>query len=670
MKALILNSGLGSRMGVLTSEHPKCMTEISSKETILSRQLNMLCEAGINDVVITTGKFDSVLVNYCKSLELPLRIEFVKNPVYDKTNYIYSIYCAKDLLDDDILLMHGDLVFENQVLDQVLSQKTSCMTVSTTLPLPEKDFKAVVGNGRIEKVGIEFFNDAVAAQPLYMLKREDWNIWLAQIIAFCESGQVHCYAENAFNEVSDRCCMLPLDVQNSLCCEIDNPEDLAVVSSKLKEVENRTVYMCFSTDFIHSGHIAIIKKAARLGKLTVGVLSDAAVASYKRFPLLPQDERMTLLRNITGVNDVVLQKTLSYRENLEKLHPNYVVHGDNWKVGFQKKVREEVAMILSSYGGILVEYPYSSDPKYQELEDRTRSELSLPDVRRSRLKRSLDMKGLITAMEAHSGLTGLLVETTIVHEEHGGGHQFDAMWVSSLCDSTEKGKPDIELVDMTSRTGTINDIMEVTTKPIIFDGDTGGLKEHFVYAVKTLERMGVSMVIIEDKTGLKKNSLFGTEVVQTQDDIEHFCEKIRAGKEAQRSKDFMICARIESLILEQGMDDALSRAFAYVNAGADAIMIHSRKKDPEEIFRFVDAFRAKNKSTYLVVVPSSFNSVTEEDFKTRGVNIVIYANQLIRAAFPAMKKVAEIILQNHRAMEADNLLMPIGEIIRLIPEDY
>ena len=670
MKALILNSGVGSRMGVLTSEHPKCMTEISSKETILSRQLNMLCEAGITEVVMTTGKFDSVLVNYCQSLELPIHIEFVKNPVFDTTNYIYSIYCAREFLDDDILLMHGDLVFENTVLDQVLAQENSCMTISSTLPLPEKDFKAVILDGRIRKVGIEFFNDAAAAQPLYKFNRQDWKIWLENIIAFCEKDQVKCYAENAFNEVSDRCMLYPLDVKNSLCCEIDNPEDLAVVSAKLKDVENRTVYMCFSTDIIHSGHIAIIQKAARLGKVIIGVLSDEAVSSFKRFPLLPQEERMALLRNISGVYDVVAQNTLSYRENLEKLHPTYVVHGDNWLTGFQEKIRDEVALILASYGGILVEYPYSSDKKYADLEERTREELSLPDVRRARLKRSLEMKGLVTAMEAHSGLTGLLVETSMVQEENGGGHQFDAMWVSSLCDSTEKGKPDIELVDMTSRFRTIDDIMEVTTKPIIFDGDTGGLKEHFVYTVKTLERMGVSMVIIEDKTGLKKNSLFGTEVVQTQDSIENFCEKIRAGKDVQRSKDFMICARIESLILEQGMEDALTRAFAYAQAGADAIMIHSRKKDPAEIFAFVEQFREKDQSTYIVVVPTSFNSVTEEEFKKRGVNVVIYANQLIRAAFPAMQKVAETILKNHRAQEADSMLLSIKEIIRLIPEDY
>ena len=453
-----------------------------------------------------------------------------------------------------------------------------------------------------------------------------------------------------------------------LCSEIDNPEDLAVVSEKLKEIENRKVYMCFSTDMIHSGHISIIQKAKKLGKLIIGVLSDEAVIGYKRFPLLPFEERKSMLENITGVYKVVEQKTLSYKENLEKYHPDYVVHGDDWISGIQKPIRDEVVSVLASYGGRLVEYPYAKDEKYAELDKRARAELSTPDVRRGRLKKALSMKGTITAMEAHSGLTGLIVENTIV-EECGGAHQFDAMWISSLCDSTAKGKPDIELVDMTSRFRTIDDICEVTTKPIIFDGDTGGLTEHFVYTVRSLERMGVSMVIIEDKTGLKKNSLFGTEVQQTQAAIPDFCEKIKAGKKAQRTKDFMICARIESLILEQGMDDALERAFAFTDAGADAIMIHSRKKDPSEIFEFVEKYREKNKTTPIVVVPTSFNTVTEEEFKERGVNIIIYANQLTRTSFPAMQNAAKMILHNHRAKECDDICMPFKDIIRLIPED-
>lgn len=669
MKALILNSGLGHRMGVLTSEHPKCMTEITSSDTILSRQLKLIAEAGITEVVMTTGYFDEVLVNYCNSLSLDLKYTFINNPLYDQTNYIYSIYCAKEYLkDDDIVLMHGDLVFENLVFDEVLKSEVSCMTVSSTLELPEKDFKAVVHNGRIDKVGIEFFNDALAAQPLYKIKSEDWAVWLDEICKFCESDNRKCYAENAFNEVSERCAIYALDVKNSLCSEIDTPEDLAVVSGKVHELENRTVYMCFSTDIIHSGHIAIIKKAARLGKLIIGVLSDEAVSSYKRFPLMPFDERKSLVENISSVYKVIEQKTLSYAENLRLLHPTYVVHGDDWREGFQQPIRTEVVNVLAEYGGRLVEFPYSNDDKYSELEKMSRAQLAMPDIRRGRLKKLINMKSCITAIEAHSGITGLIAEKTTVLQD-GKTYQFDAMWVSSLCDSTAKGKPDIELVDMTSRFRTIDDIMEVTTKPIIFDGDTGGLTEHFVYTVKSLERMGVSMVIIEDKTGLKKNSLFGTEVEQTQDSIENFSEKIRAGKRAQKTTDFMICARIESLILERGMEDALQRAFAFSEAGADAIMIHSRKKDPAEIFEFVEKFRSQNTVTPIVVVPTSFNTVTEEEFKARGVNVVIYANQLTRSGFPAMQNVAKTILANHRAKEADDMCMSIKEIITLIPEE-
>ena len=669
MKALILNSGLGRRMGVLTSEHPKCMTEISAKDTILSRQLKLIADVGIEEVVMTTGYFDEVLVNYCHSLGLPLHYTFVNNPIYDKTNYIYSIYCAKDyLLDDDIVLMHGDLVFEGEVFEKVIASDVSCMTVSSTLPLPEKDFKAVIGDGRIKAVGIDLFTDALAAQPLYKLCKNDWKVWLDEIIAFCERDDRKCYAENAFNKVSDKCVIYPFDVENALCGEIDTPEDLAIVASRIAELESRTVYMCFSTDMIHGGHIAIIKKAQKLGRLIIGVLSDEAVASYKRFPLMPYAERKSLVENINGVAKVIEQKELSYAENIRALKPTYVVHGDDWREGFQKPIRDEVVEILDEYGGKLVEYPYSKTEIYLEMEKLSRAQLSMPDMRRGRLKKLISMKGLVTAMEAHSGITGLIVEKTKVLQD-GKTYQFDAMWVSSLCDSTAKGKPDIELVDMTSRFRTIDDIMEVTTKPIIFDGDTGGLTEHFVYTVKSLERMGVSMVIIEDKTGLKKNSLFGTEVQQTQDSIENFCEKIKAGKRAQKTKEFMICARIESLILERGMDDALERAFAFSDAGADAIMIHSRKKDPTEIFEFVEKFREVNKTTPIVVVPTSFNSVTEQEFKDRGVNVVIYANQLTRSGFPAMQKTAETILTNHRAKEADGMCMSIKEIITLIPEE-
>ena len=669
MKALILNSGAGRRMGPLSGERPKCMTEISPTESIIARQLRQLSECGVEEAVITTGPFAAALEGYCRALGLPLRLTFVHNPRWAETNYIYSIYCARERLrGEGILLMHGDLVFEESVLEEALAAKTSVMAVSSELPPPQKDFKAIIREGRVARVGVDLFDGAVTAQPLYKLLENDWKTWLGGIAEFCEAGRTDCYAEEALNEAADRCRIMPLDFGGALCAEIDTPQDLAAVSARLKEIEERLVYMCFSTDVVHSGHIAIMRRARRLGRLVVGVLSDEAVASYKRFPLVPFEERRALFENIAGVSRVVEQKSLSYADILRELRPAVVVHGDDWREGAQRPIRAEVLAILAEQGGKLVEFPYTKDAKLDQLEARFREKLSLPDVRRARLRRLLSLKPLVTAIEAHNGITGLIAEKTVVCQE-GRARQFDAMWLSSLCDSTAKGKPDIELVDMSSRLRTADEIMEVTTKPIILDGDTGGLVEHFVYNVRTLERMGVSAVIIEDKTGLKKNSLFGVEAKQTQDSPENFAAKIRAGKEAQKTRDFMIIARIESLILEKGVGDALLRARAYTGAGADGIMIHSRKKDPAEIFAFVEKFRALDKSTPIVVVPTSFSSVTEEEFARRGVNIVIYANQLTRSAFPAMQKAARTILERRRALEADELCMPIKDILALIPEE-
>lgn len=432
--------------------------------------------------------------------------------------------------------------------------------------------------------------------------------------------------------------------------------------------EEKKVYIAFSTDILHTGHLSILQKASTLGNVTVGVASDSVVASFKRYPLLPFEERKALFENLKGVDHVVCQDTLSYRGIIEQLHPDIIVHGDDWCRGPQKPLRDEVLTLLNAYGGRLVEFPYTNDPKLRAIENRSRSDAAVPDVRRGRLKKLLQLKGFVRILEAHSGLSGLIAEKVTVYQ-NGMGRSFDGMWLSSLCDSTMKGKPDIELVDMTSRIQTINEIMDVTTKPIILDGDTGGQIEHFVHHVKTLESMGVSSIIIEDKTGLKKNSLFGTEVEQTQDNIENFCAKITAGKHAMRTRDFMIIARIESLILERGMRDALTRAYAYVGAGADGIMIHSRSKKPDEIFDFVKRFREKDKTTPIVVVPTSFNTVTEEELEECGVNVVVYANQLIRSAFPAMKQTAQSILEHHRAKEADDRLLPIKDILTLIPEE-
>ncbi len=429
----------------------------------------------------------------------------------------------------------------------------------------------------------------------------------------------------------------------------------------------KKVYTCFCTDVIHDGHLNILNEAKKYGRVIVGCLSDKALIRYNRFPTVSQEERVKLYRSLEGVDEVVIQEDMLYDDVLMLIQPDIVIHGDNWKEGPEKAIRDHVEKLVKGYGGELIDIPYTYNEKVKKLDLQLKEKLSMPEYRRKRLRQLIEMTPVVKTMEAHSGLTGLIVEKTVVEHE-GKLDQFDAMWVSSLCDSTAKGKPDIELVDMTSRFRTIDDIMEVTTKPIIFDGDTGGLTEHFVYTVRSLERMGVSAVIIEDKTGLKKNSLFGTEVEQTQASIEDFSEKIAAGKKAQLTDDFMIIARIESLILERGMEDALERAAAFVKAGADGIMIHSRRKDPAEILEFCDKFRETDKKTPIVVVPSSFNTITEAELAEHGVNIVIYANQLTRSAFPAMKKTAEDILKYHRAKEVDDRLMPIKDIITLIDE--
>lgn len=399
----------------------------------------------------------------------------------------------------------------------------------------------------------------------------------------------------------------------------------------------KKVYACFTTDVIHEGHLNIIHTAQQYGEVIVGILSDEAMVKFDRFPTISFEERVKLVQNIPGVSQVIRQEDVMYDAVVAQLHPDYVIHGDNWLTGPMKAVRNRTERLLAAYGGQVIDVPYTYNENVRRIDAKIKEKLAMPEFRRKRLRQLLKIRPVVKAIEVHSGLTGLIAEKTVVEHE-GRLDQFDAMWISSLCDSTAKGKPDIELVDMTSRFRTIDDVMEVTTKPIIFDGDTGGLTEHFVYTVRSLERMGVSAVIIEDKTGLKKNSLFGTDVAQTQDSIENFSAKIAAGKKVQLTDDFMIIARIESLILEQGMEDALARARAFAQAGADGIMIHSRKKDPAEIFEFCDRFRAENTEVPIVVVPSSYNIATEEELGAHGANIVIYANQLTRSAFPAMRK--------------------------------
>lgn len=433
-------------------------------------------------------------------------------------------------------------------------------------------------------------------------------------------------------------------------------------------MKQKTVYIAVSADVLHSGHIKIIEEGAKLGEVIIGLLTDEAIATYKRLPVFEYEERRRILSSLRYVSRVVKQDTLSYAENLRLLKPDYVVHGDDWKTGVQAMVRAEVIEILSEYGGKLVEIPYTHGVSGSQLDNILRPILNTPDVRRAKLRKLLKLKPYIRVLEASNGLTGLIVENVKV-QDGMKVKEFDAMWVSSLCDSSFKGKPDIELVDLTSRINTINEIMDVTTKPIILDGDTGGRVEHFVYNVKTLERLGVSAIIIEDKKGLKQNSLFGTDAVQILDDPQDFAQKINAGKRSQVTRDFMIIARLESLIAGAGIKDALMRAKLYIEAGADGIMIHSKEKDGKEIADFLAKFRAYAPDVPVVLVPTSYNHFTEDELCAMGGNIIIYANHLLRSAYPAMYNTAQTILKYGRSKEVDDVCMSIKDVLKLIPSE-
>lgn len=428
----------------------------------------------------------------------------------------------------------------------------------------------------------------------------------------------------------------------------------------------KQIYVAMSADLVHPGHLNIIRRASDLGQVTVGLLTDAAIASYKRLPYMSFEQRKEVVESLKGVDRVVPQETLDYVPNLRLYKPDIVVHGDDWREGVQRDIRQAVIEALAEWEGELVEIPYTKGISSTQLNQALKEIGTTPDLRRNKLRRLLQAKPLVRLMEAHNGLTGLIVEHIGI-DQLGARREFDGMWGSSLTESTAKGKPDIEAVDVTARTQTLHDLLEVTSKPIVYDADTGGKPEHLQFTIRTLERLGVSAAVIEDKIGLKKNSLFGNDVPQLQDSIENFCAKIQAGKKAQVTDDFMLVARIESLILEQGIADAVARAEAYIGAGADGILIHSKQKSPDEIFEFCRHYAAFERRVPLFVVPSTYNRVTEEELIERGVSVVIYANQLLRAAYPAMVETAKSILAHGRSAEADDQLMSINEILDLIP---
>ncbi len=428
----------------------------------------------------------------------------------------------------------------------------------------------------------------------------------------------------------------------------------------------KTVYLGLTGDVIHPGIINILKEAQKYGEVLVGLLTDSAIAEHKRLPALNYEQRKEVVENLKGVSKIVPQEEWSYVPNLKKYKPDAIIHGDDWHTGPLSKVREEVYKVMELQGGKVIEIPYTKGINSSALSENLKAIGTTPEVRLGSLRRLIKAKPIVRILEAHSGLSGLIAENIQIETENGFRF-FDGMWSSSLTDSTSKGKPDIEAVDLTTRLHGLTDILECTTKPIIYDGDTGGLAEHFVFAVRTLERNGVSAIIIEDKTGLKKNSLFGTSVKQQLCPIDEFCHKISEGKKAQVTKDFMIISRLESIIAGGTVDEALERARAYIKAGTDAVMIHSKEKSGEDIKEFCQRFRKEFAEVPIILVPTTYNHITEDEFAKWGANIIIYANHMLRSSYPAMVKTARTILENKRSLEVDDLCMPIKEILELIP---
>jgi len=422
----------------------------------------------------------------------------------------------------------------------------------------------------------------------------------------------------------------------------------------------KKVYVGMAVDRIHAGHIHLLKEASKYGEVIVGILTDKAIASYKRLPLTTYKERKQIIECFSMVSKVVPQETLDYVENLRKYKPDYVVHGDDWKSGPQKKTRDKAIKVMNKLGGSVIDIELIDSPSTTDIIEYEQKYGVTPEYRRKKLKRLLYNKPLVRILEAHSGLSGMIVNNTKVN-----GNEYDGIWISSLTDSVSKGKPDIEIVDFTSRINTINEILEVTTKPIIVDGDTGGIPEQFKYIVNTLERLGISGIIIEDKKFPKINSL-KEDAIHKQEDIDIFCNKIQNGVQCRVTNDFMIIARIESLIAGKSVDDALVRATAYINAGADGIMIHSKNKRPHKLIEFCNRYKELDNTVPLILVPTTYNYMNEKELEDIGGNVVIYANHLLRSSHKIMSKVAESILLNKRSLEVDDRCTSVKDILELI----
>jgi phosphoenolpyruvate phosphomutase len=430
-------------------------------------------------------------------------------------------------------------------------------------------------------------------------------------------------------------------------------------------MKKKTAYVGIAGDILHEGHINILKTASRYGEVIVGLLTDSAIASYKSVPFLNYRNRELILNNIKLVNKVIPQNTLDYSENLLIIKPDFVIHGDDWKSGIQKKTRQKVINLIKKWGGKLIEPKYTKNISSTLLKKKFFKSGITADQRKEKIKRLLESKSIVRIIEAHSGLSALIIENLSLYKNNKF-LEFDGIWSSSLTDSTLRGRPDNQSVDYSTRINALNDILETTLKPIIFDGDNGGRLEHISYLVKNLERLGISAIVLEDKKGLKINSLFSDQSSAQQENITYFCKKIKKSCESRISDNFMIIARIESLILGKSLQDAINRAEQYSKAGADAILIHSKNDNPKEIFNFAKIFKKSKFFKPMVAVPSTYSKTYEKELIDNGFKIIIYANHLLRASYKAMHETAKRILINNRAFEVENKITSINKIISLI----
>jgi phosphoenolpyruvate phosphomutase / 2-hydroxyethylphosphonate cytidylyltransferase len=683
-KAVILAGGLSLRMGNAALGSIKCLLPLEKNESILERTVRLLKRNGVNDVVLVVGYSAHDIKK-----KLNNSVRYIEEPLYTKEGMLDSLYYAAEEFNEPFLFMYADSVFSERALKKIInSEKGNMVGLVSDKESDDEAEKVKFQNNNIIRCSKKIPNTEADAQFTGIIKFEKEgavklreNLQYLKVSNSIEKKNLR----DAITIMADKGEQIKAEhIQDEDWMEIDFPEEYEYAKNqfltrinKIDKVEKESiqprnrqeklVYVPIAVDTVHIGHIRLIKKAKELGKVVIGLLTDKAIAKYQRIPLFDYEQRKTIIENIGDVDEVIQQDSWDYTENLKELKPDYVVHSDDWKTGMKKEKREIVLQTIKEWGGELVEVHYKDEFPREELDKNLIGMGVRPEIRRNKLRRLLNAKETVRILEAHNGLSALVVENT--RSKTGSGHakEFDGIWISSLTDSTAKGKPDTELVDSSSRLNTIEQILEVTTKPLIVDGDTGGRTEHFVFTVRSLERLGVSAIVIEDKIGPKRNSLFGTEVNQTQDSIENFSHKINQGKKAQLTNSFMIVARVESLILKKGAWDALLRARAYIEAGADAIMIHSKESKPDEILEFCQEFQKLENKVPLVVVPSTYNQITERELTNAGVNIVIYANHLLRSAYPAMKKTAESILANERSYEAGEMCLPIKEVLTLIP---